>query len=77
MKQAFDAVNLHWGSLRFMLVHTESLLSGWAAHRMLYPGAGHSMFDGLESMDFFVDKRGRDQVLAYFARATSWTPVCI
>ncbi|KAJ7205301.1 hypothetical protein GGX14DRAFT_397843 [Mycena pura] len=74
MERAFQSVKLNWHSLRFMLVHTESLLSGWAAHHMLFPGSGQYMFDGLEQIDIFIDKRREDQVLAYFARATAWKP---
>ncbi|KAJ7211746.1 hypothetical protein GGX14DRAFT_394064 [Mycena pura] len=73
MTQAFEALDLDWESVRFMLVHTETLLSGWAAHRMLFPGAGRSMFACVGMINLFVPKKIVSQVFAYFNCATKWT----
>jgi len=75
MTEAFETLDLDWESVRFMLVHTETLLSGWAAHRMLFPGAGRSMFACVGTIDLFVPRKTVSQVLAYFNCATKWTLV--
>ncbi|KAJ7471665.1 hypothetical protein B0H11DRAFT_1919509 [Mycena galericulata] len=72
MKKTFARIGLSWPNLRFMLAHTDSLLSGYQIHRLLFPGfTAHGNTD-VDVLDMFVHDFAAGAVSRFFEITTGF-----
>ncbi|KAJ7443389.1 hypothetical protein B0H11DRAFT_1931748 [Mycena galericulata] len=72
MKKTFARIGLSWPNLRFMLAHTNSLLSGYQIHRLLFPGFTARGNTDVDVLDMFVHDFAAGAVSRFFEITTGF-----
>ncbi|KAJ7512213.1 hypothetical protein B0H11DRAFT_2214010 [Mycena galericulata] len=72
MKKTFARIGLSWPNLRFMLAHTDSLLSGYQIHRLLFPGFTARGNTDVDVLDMFVHDFAAGAVSRFFEITTGF-----
>ncbi|KAJ7430311.1 hypothetical protein B0H11DRAFT_1943248 [Mycena galericulata] len=72
MKKTFARIGLSWPNLRFMLAHTDSLLSGYQIHRLLFPGFTARGNTDVDVLDMFVHDFAAGVVSRFFEITTGF-----
>ncbi|KAJ7456371.1 hypothetical protein B0H11DRAFT_1925696 [Mycena galericulata] len=71
ISHCFEAWDLDWMSLRFMMAQTGSVISGLWAHNLIFPNRAIK-WEGKDSLEIFVRGPAERGVLQYFLVATKW-----
>ncbi|KAJ7065842.1 hypothetical protein C8F01DRAFT_1352004 [Mycena amicta] len=70
--RAFTSVGLPFSALRFGLVTSGAVMSGWAAANLLHPGDGWAAFADLDYIDFYVGHRSADDFVDFCEMALGY-----
>ncbi|KAJ7052959.1 hypothetical protein C8F01DRAFT_1331747 [Mycena amicta] len=73
--RAFTSVGLPFSALRFGLVTSGAVMSGWAAANLLHPGDGWAAFADLDYIDFYVGHRSADDFVDFCEMALGYIEV--